>query len=83
MLNIWQYTHTIRSPRTPASSKASRAAASSTVSSFSHPPYKENGKKSIIATYEGIFEFTMNSKNQICIEINKHPGTCSLITDAY
>jgi hypothetical protein len=31
---------TIRSPRTPASSMASLTAASSTVSSFSQPPYK-------------------------------------------
>ena len=30
--------HTLRIPFTPASSKASRQAASSTVSSFSHPP---------------------------------------------
>lgn len=35
------FLHTTKLPRTPASSKASRFAASSTVSSFSQPPYDQ------------------------------------------
>ena len=40
------FLHTTKLPRTPASSKASRFAASSTVSSFSQPPYNRTNHNS-------------------------------------
>lgn len=42
IINIYLNKLTLTIPLTPASSRASRQAASVTVSSSSHPPWKEN-----------------------------------------
>lgn len=66
-------------PRTPASSRDSREAASSTDSSVSHPPYKYNFNIFFVSIY--IINFfhsvlkRINEKNNIsyiCMYLGKH-----------